>query len=128
MFNTINQFKGVSNLVDNIFNLAGYETAHSDRLFGNERYLKDPNCAIKDEKLVLSYDLPGTTKDLIELNIQDQLLIVKGIGGRYEGLKSRMSIHSDYDLTTSDASLKDGVLTIKIDKAKSKITNSIPIK
>lgn len=124
-------FRGVSPIVDTLFslNMGGFEpTTYSDKLFGNERYLKDPNITISEDKLVLSYDLPGTTKDLIEIDVQDQTLIVKGIGGRYEGLKSRMKIHSDYDLTSSDASLKDGVLKITMVKAKKLNTNKIQIK
>ena len=122
-------FRGVSNLVDNLFNIAGYETSvYSDKLFGNERYLKDPDVTIKDDKLILNYDLPGATKNELEISNEDQLLIVKGIGGRYEGLKSRMKIHSDYDLTSSDASLKDGVLTVTIVKVKKPDVNKIIVK
>ncbi|HLD91355.1 MAG TPA: Hsp20/alpha crystallin family protein [Patescibacteria group bacterium] len=90
--------------------------------------IKEPTAIVEENKLLLSWDLPGTTKEKLELSNEDNILIVKGVEGRYKGLQSRVRINRDYDMQSINASLSDGVLTAAISKGKTITGNKIQIK
>jgi HSP20 family molecular chaperone IbpA len=90
--------------------------------------LKQPNVNLKDSILTLNWDLPGASKDHIELDTENDIIIVRGIEGRYKNLQSKIRISKDYNLNKSEASLKDGVLTVTIPKEINESRNKIKIK
>lgn len=90
--------------------------------------IKEPNATVKDSFLTLTWDLPGAGKDQIELETENDIIIVRGIQGRYKDLQSKVRVNKEYTLNHTEATLKDGVLTVTIPKGKSVSTNKIQIK
>jgi len=104
-----------------------------DDLFNNfsgwhEGSIKEPNANLKDGILTLTWDLPGAGKDQIEMDTEDNIIIVRGIEGRYKNLQSKVRVNREYILNHAEASLKDGVLKVQVPKGKSVSTNKIQIK
>jgi HSP20 family molecular chaperone IbpA len=78
-----------------------------------------------EDELILNVDLPGAKKDTIELTFENNGIL--RINSRRADLQleatHRCSISSEWDRDSADASLEDGVLTIrlkKLEKAKPK--------
>lgn len=90
--------------------------------------MNQPNMALKEDKLVLTYDLPGATKEHITVDTEDSIVIVKGIGGRYKTFTNTVRINPDYNMQTTEATLRDGVLTITIDYGKKTNRTNVTIK
>lgn len=87
-----------------------------------------PSAKVDKDTLVLSWDMPGAKREVIEMETENNILVVRGIGGRYRNQSSQVRVNKEYDLQTSDATLKDGVLTVAISKGKHANTNKIEIK
>ena len=87
----------------------------------------NPTYTRLDDTLIVSYDLPGAKKSEIDLDVEDQIIVVKGSEGRYDGLVSKVRIGQDYDMKSVDATLQDGVLKVTISKGK-KAKTTIQIK
>ena len=113
------QFNYFNTLAEELFK--DYLEPHNDRL-------SDPTAELKDNRLYLSWDLPGASKDHIELDTENNIIVVKGIKGRYLGKYSKIRIKTDYNLQTAEASLQDGVLKIAISQGTNANKTKIPIK
>lgn len=77
--------------------------------------------------LILSYDVPGATKEEFTIETDDQCIIVKGISGRYKDSQSKLKLNNAYDNNNIEAELKNGVLTIEFKPTATK-TRSVYIK
>lgn len=100
-----------------------------DRLIDNVFKDKPTYLAeIKDGKLLLSWDVPGAKKTDLEVSTEEQILIVSGKGGRYQGFNSKIRINPSFDMQTIEASIEDGVLTVTISKGKNANRQTIQIK
>lgn len=117
--------------------MLGYKFSDVDRLFNGITRTLDSftdslthnyQAEIKDGKLLLSWDVPGAKKTDLEVSTEEQILIVSGKGGRYQGFNSKIRINPDYDMQTSEASIEDGVLTVTISKGKNVRKQTIQIK
>ena len=83
-----------------------------------------------DDALTLVADLPGVSKEQLELGIDRQVLTIEGrleraeegalyreFGGK--GFYRRFHLPENLDLNQTNAELKDGVLTLRLPKAAS---------
>jgi HSP20 family molecular chaperone IbpA len=68
-----------------------------------------------DGKLVLTQDLPGVKLENLEITTEKQVLRVGGKRGQ-EKLSYTYDVRNEWDLTTTTATLTDGVLTVTIAK------------
>jgi len=89
---------------------------------------KNLRSEVKENKLHLSLDMPGATKEEIVIETDTNLIIVKGVGGRYDTVQTKISVNRDYNIESTEAVLKDGVLKITISKGNNGKTNRIQIK
>ena len=89
---------------------------------------KNLKSEIKDNKLYLELDMPGATKEDIVLETDNDLIIVKGVGGRYDKFQSKIRINREYNIESIEAVLKDGVLKVAISKGTNEKRNRIQIK
>jgi HSP20 family molecular chaperone IbpA len=83
-----------------------------------------------DDALTLVADLPGVSKERLELGIDRQVLTIEGRPDRAEegklyrefggnGFYRRFHLPENLDLNQTSAELKDGVLTLRLPKAAS---------
>lgn len=83
-----------------------------------------------DDALTLVADLPGVSKEQLELGIDRQVLTIEGRLDRAEegvlyrefggnGFYRRFHLPDNLDLNQTAAELKDGVLTLRLPKAAS---------
>ena len=83
-----------------------------------------------DDALTLVADLPGVSKEQLELGIDRQVLTIEGRLDRAEegalyrefggnGFYRRFHLPENLDLNQTSAELKDGVLTLRLPKAAS---------
>jgi len=83
-----------------------------------------------DDALTLVADLPGVSKEQLELGIDRQVLTIEGRIDRAEegalyrefgsnGFYRRFHLPENLDLNQTSAELKDGVLTLRLPKAAS---------
>ena len=82
-----------------------------------------------DNGLVLSADLPGATRDGLDIGIEEGILTIKARTSEsasevvfrdagHTGYQRRFQLPDNLDLEKVDASLKDGVLTLTIPKSE----------
>ncbi len=68
-----------------------------------------------DGKLACSIDLPGTSPDDVKVTFAEGAITIAGRRGEKE-FSYRMTVHNSYDLETTKARMKDGVLTLSVDQ------------
>jgi HSP20 family protein len=82
------------------------------------------------EKITLQADLPGVTKDRLNVRVENQSLIIEGqvqfelpegAEASYADVRSSMyrrsfSLGGEFEMEKIEANLKDGVLTLRIPK------------
>jgi HSP20 family protein len=82
------------------------------------------------EKITLHADLPGVTKDRLNVRVENQSLIIEGqvqfdlpegAEASYADVRSSMyrrsfSLSGEFEMEKIEANLKDGVLTLRIPK------------
>jgi len=82
-----------------------------------------------DNGLVLSADLPGTTRDGLDIGIEEGILTIQARtdatasevvfrDAEHTGYQRRFQLPDNLDLERIDASLKDGVLTLRLPKSE----------
>jgi HSP20 family protein len=93
-----------------------------------------------DDELVLVCDVPGTTKDDLELTVDNQALTIRGtrkfqskdgeqviLGRAYGSFSRTFELLDDVDRDRPAADLTDGVLTIRFRKNPKSLPKKIPI-
>jgi HSP20 family protein len=95
-----------------------------------------------DDQLVVEADLPGFTKDQINVNVEQGVLTIEaereaadhGDGKvhlherRSTRVTRRFTLPSTYDTQGIDATLSDGVLTLKLDKREESKPRKVEVK
>ena len=94
-----------------------------------------------DSETVMVADLPGVTKDGLEIDLRDGILTIVGkvhttpddhrlIQHEYEigGYLRRFTLGEDVDTDRIDATLKDGVLTLVLPKSEAALPRKIEVK
>lgn len=81
-----------------------------------------------DKGYYFEMDIPGMTKTDINITIDDNLLIIQGErkGRTTRHIQQYTTLPRDADLSTLKAKVKDGVLTIELNKT-SKPNNSVKV-
>ncbi|MEO1237518.1 MAG: Hsp20/alpha crystallin family protein [Planctomycetota bacterium] len=97
----------------------------------------------QDDQLVVVADLPGFSKDQIDVSVEQGVLSIEAerqaVGDkesgrthlqerRYTHLARRFSLPTAYDTNHVDAHLADGVLTLKLDKREESKPRKIEVK
>lgn len=103
------------------FRLPGYSAAGRSL----ERFLSEAQqtshqgaCAIEqDEKFyTLRFDVPGIAKDQLSIGIEGAIVRIESKEGASRQYKSAYELPQDIDAGSSEASLENGVLTLKLAK------------
>ena len=97
-----------------------------------------------NDQLVVEADLPGFKKDQIDISVEQGVLTIEAErqGGepsdgnrkthvterRYTRVARRFSLPSAYDTQSIDASLNDGVLTVKLQKREESKPRKVEVK
>jgi HSP20 family protein len=112
---------------------------------GNREEIIRPALDIKDEDkmLVVTAELPGVDSKDVEISIQDNVLIVKGekrsqreetkdtyrcVERSFGSFERRVQLPNDVDSEKAEASMDNGVLTLRLPKLESASARTIPIK
>ena len=73
--------------------------------------------AEQDEtSFTLTFDVPGVPKDQLTIGIEDSTVRVNSREGAPRNYQFALELPQDIDLSTSEATLADGVLTLKLGK------------
>lgn len=72
---------------------------------------------IDDEGVVLQMDVPGVPREALTVEIEDRTLFINAKRGDKD-LSRKFTIRKGYDPTRCEASLVNGVLTVKVAKEK----------
>ncbi len=71
----------------------------------------------QDEKsFTLSFDVPGVAKDQIGIDIEGSIVRIETRDGAPRHYKAAYELPQDIDVTSSEAKLDNGVLTLKLGK------------
>jgi HSP20 family protein len=95
-----------------------------------------------EESLTVTAELPGVDKKDVQIEVRDNILTIKGekrsekreekdnwhcVERSYGSFTRRVMLPSDVDDAQADAMMENGVLTLKLPKAKSAGGKNIPI-
>ncbi len=106
------------------------EFLNENDLFFNESVKEKYGVEEKDDKLVYEILIPGFSKEEISLEVENRKLKVTGKKEKESFIKNQTQVFlvpESYDVSKMEASLKDGVLSIFIEK-KENYTTKIEIK
>lgn len=83
---------------------------------------------VKEEKSMskIELEVPGVAKDKIKVRSEDGVVIVEGTNRRGKEFKRRYHLR-DHEVEAATATIKDGLLTIKVPKTVGK-ARDIPLK
>lgn len=82
--------------------------------FFNNRY-ESTNYEIKDDTLEMVFDVPGLSKDDFEISAEYSYLEIKGKNDERKFAK-KVKLGTQWDVSKTSASVKDGVLKVSIPK------------
>ena len=85
-----------------------------DALLGARR--NSASFAQDDKAFTLSFDLPGITREQLAIAIEGNVVRIETLEGAPRQYRSAYELPQDIDLTTSEAKLENGVLTVKLGK------------
>ena len=79
---------------------------------------RQPSCAVEqDEKsFTLRFDVPGIAKDQFDIGIEGAIVRIETKEGAPRQYKSAYELPLDIDADSGEASLENGVLTLKLAK------------
>ena len=87
-------------------------------------YTADYEC--DDDRATLRFDVPGVKKGDIGVHVEDDIVTVEGRRGERE-FKHEYTIDRNYDASSVDAVLEDGVLTVQLPKGEQARARKIEI-
>lgn len=84
---------------------------------------------VKSDRIVAQIDVPGCKAENIELELLNGKLSVKAHRSKGSGYSAFDTvIGTDYDPTTAEAEVEDGVLTVTVMRFKDKVPHRIPVR
>jgi len=101
-----------------------FESVFNNTLPSN---LKSTNYTVDDDKLNMIFDVPGFSKDELNISAENNSITIDGITDSRTFNKS-FKVGNQWDVSKSKATVKNGVLDIQIPKIESKRKKSIEIK
>ena len=102
-----------------------YTTPTIDELF-NSLAVLNPNkynhrsrkyeTEITDDGVTLTIETPGYNKNLIDVSVEDDMLIVEGKSnsGNLDGFKEKFTLNDKFDADNIKANVVDGVLSVSV--------------
>lgn len=69
-----------------------------------------------DKTFTMAFDLPGIAKEQLSIGIEGSIVRIESKEGAPRRYKAAYELPQDIDVTTSDAKLENGVLTLKLVK------------
>ena len=119
---TLNQNK---NTLDNLFD-------EWDNIFSNHNnhYSSDYKTSSDDDGIILTMNVPGYNKKLIDVSVSSDKLIIEGKAhtGSTEGFKHTFTINEGLDSDSIEATVIDGVLTVSVPYAEEVKPRKIEVK
>jgi HSP20 family protein len=100
------------------------ESMFNNSLTNNYRY---SNCKVDDDVLSMTFDVPGFSKDELNISAENNTITIDGTVSNRTFNKS-FKVGNQWDVSKASASVKNGVLDIKIPKLESKRKKTIEIK
>ena len=93
-----------------------------DRIFKAEPYIKQftttgtHNVEHNDDGAILTMNVPGYNKKLIDVSVDGDLLVIEGKAnsGNLDGFIRKFTLGDTYDVEGIEASVVDGVLTLSL--------------
>ena len=69
-----------------------------------------------DDGVILTIETPGYNKNLINVSVEDNMLIVEGKSnsGNLDGFKERFTLNDKFDGDGVEAKVIDGILTVSV--------------
>ena len=92
---------------------------------------------IKDDVLKIGLAVPGHTNETLQIDIEDTFIRVKSIGEKSDNvlfnslalpIDENLNIGKSWDIQNAEASVKDGILYIAIEKLEEKKPKKVSIK
>ncbi|MDO8450975.1 MAG: Hsp20/alpha crystallin family protein [Rhodoferax sp.] len=83
-----------------------------------QRASRQTACAVAqdDKSYTLTFDVPGIAKDQLNIGIEGNIVRIETQAGAPRQYKQAYELPQDIDVTTSEARLENGVLTLKLGK------------
>lgn len=83
-----------------------------------QRASRQTSCAVTqdDKSYTLTFDVPGIAKDQLNIGIEGSIVRIETKEGAPRQYKQAYELPQDIDVTTSEAKLENGVLTLKLGK------------
>ena len=119
--------------LDNVFDDLFYPFSQNSWVHQRESKLSKsanlfPRIKTLEDKLQLSYDVPGVTLDNLEILSEDRLLTVKATRKDFdETVTYHYSLSSKYDGSLATASLQNGVLVLDVPQREESKSRKIKI-
>ena len=113
------------NTLDDLFN-------EWDNIFSNtnSHYSSDYKTESDEDGVILTMNVPGYNKKLIDVSVSDDRLIIEGKAhtGSTEGFKHTFTINEGLDSDSIEATVIDGVLTVSVPYAEEVKPRKIEVK
>lgn len=120
-----NMIYTIDNLFDDVFD-KGFKPLQINHQQGNY------SITTEDGKQKLLINVVGHNPKDVELNVTDDLITIKAetenVNAVVGNVNLRFKVGKDYDGTTANASIENGLLTILLDKKEDKKSKKIKIK
>lgn len=130
-------------LVEDMFGTLHDEFGRLPEWWGNERFVPSMDVAEDETSLTLTAEVPGMSKEDLEVTVEDGMLIVRGekkeektsedeswrrTERRFGQFERRVQLPEHVDAEKIEATYKDGVLKLRMPKAEGTKPKAIPIK
>ena len=115
----------IDNLFDDVFD-RGFKPLQINHQQGNY------SITTEDEKQKLLINVVGHNPKDVELNVTDDLITIKAetenVNAVVGNVNLRFKVGKDYDGTSAEASIENGLLTILLDKKEERKSKKVKIK
>ena len=86
-----------------------------------------PTSFIKDDILKIEFEVPGLSNKDVDIKVEDRFLLINAEKENRK-LERKYKIHESFDLGSTSAICKDGLLKIEIPKYEDRKAKSITVK
>ena len=91
------------------------------------RSISTPTSWIKDDVLKIELEVPGLSNKDVDVKTEDRYLLIKAEKDNRK-LERKYKIHESFDLNSTSAICKDGLLNIEIPKYEDRKAKNITVK
>ena len=98
-----------------------------DNLLTRSNFKQLPEYTVDNDELKMSFDVPGFSKKDLDISVENSVIYIKGKTDTRE-ISKQYKVGTDWDLSNTDASVKNGILNISIPKLEERKKKVIEIK